>query len=292
MGINSFPGYKPGDIIDLSRFEKEKREKEITRDKNLESYLPFLNDSMQKIAENNNHDFPGFLDSDNRIAISGYDEEIDKKIVEKDELKFSLKENKTLANWQIDKEKDSSNLTEISITILLHKVLGNDFIVARSSAYDDYRNGVDQVIIYKPTGEVVCGIDEVILRTGDADSVVKSEKLQKVMLAGGANVKYGAKLNRVVSKVAEKKYEFIEKGGLVRSEVEHVPAFYMALSKLELGELLENLKNNPNKTSEFELAIFRKLLNSLELQFSRQKLSDDLKIKTESMLTKFRQSLG
>lgn len=293
MGIDSFPTYKPGDVIDLSRFEKNKKEKELTKDSNLESYLPFLNKTLSKIAEKNNLDFPGFLDSENRIALEGKDAIKDEETIKSDEDFFSSKEGKSLEKWQGDKEKDPSNLTELAITVLLHKVLGDDFIVTRSSKFDDYKHGVDQVIIYKPSGEVVCGIDEVILKSGDSDSSMKSEKLQKIMNSGGASIKYGARLKEIhsVVKTAEKKYDIIETGNnLVRSEVYHVPAFYMAISKLELGELLENLKTSSDEISSFEKNTFNKLFDSLASQVSRQDLKGELKVKAESMLSKFREA--
>lgn len=275
MGIDNFPTYKPGDIIDLSRFQKNKKEKELTKDSNLESYLPFLKSTLAKIAEKNNLNFPGFLNSDNQIEIEGRDARGDKSLVEAQEEGFRVKTGKNINDWKYDVEKNASNLTELALTVLLQKVLGSDFIIARSSKYDDYNNGVDQVIIYKPTGEVVCGIDEVINKLGEEGGQKKIEKLERIMAKGGAHIKYGAKL---------------ENGKLVRSELRNIPAFYMSLTKLELGELLVNLKNNPDETSEYEKNTFDKLLESLELQALKQNLSGDLKIKTESMLAKFREA--
>jgi len=273
MGIEYLSGIKPGDIIDLSRFDKHKKEKELTKDSNLENYLPFLNEALTKIAEKKNLDFPGFLNKDNRISIEGRDAETDKKIVAISENTYSAEVGKTVEDWHHDTEKNASNLTEMALTVLLQKFLGEDFIIARSSEYDDYNNGVDQVIIYKPTGEVVCGIDEVISKLGEEGSEKKVTKLENIMAKGGAHIKYGAKL---------------ENGKLVRAELKNIPAFYMSLSKLELGELLESLKSNPDNKSEFEQKTFSKLLDSLESQAVKQNLAGDLKTKTDSMLEKFR----
>jgi hypothetical protein len=273
MNVEYLAGIKPGDIIDLSRFDKNKKEKELTKDSNLGAYLPFLNEALTKIAAKKNLDFPGFLNSDNRISIEGRESESDKKIVAINKKTFSAAAGKTIESWQRDTEKNPANLTEMALTILLQKFLGEDFIIARSSEYDDYNNGVDQVIIYKPTGEVVCGIDEVISKLGEEGSQKKVSKLENIMAKGGAHIKYGAKL---------------ENGQLVRAELRNIPAFYMSLSKLELGELLESLESNPDKKSEYEQKIFSKLLDSLESQAAKQNLAGDLKIKTDSMLEKFR----
>ena len=275
MSIEYLPGIKPGDVIDLSKFNKSKKEKELTSESTLESYLPFLKETLSNISEKKNLDFPGFLNSSNRIEIAGPDEEADKKLVSTQAKTYSAEAGKTLEDWNHDTEKNASNLTEMALTVLLHKFLGEDFIIARSSEYDDYNNGVDQVIIYKPTGEVVCGIDEVISKLGEEGSQKKVTKLENIMAKGGAHIKYGAKL---------------EDGKLVRAELRNIPAFYMSLSKLELGELLESLKNNCNKNSEFEQKTFAKLLDSLESQATKQNLEGDLKIKTDSMLAKFRRA--
>jgi len=275
MGIEYLSGIKPGDIIDLSSFEKKKKEKEITKESSLESYLPFLNETLAKIAEKKNFDFPNFLNNDNRISIEGNDSESDKKLVSAQKEAFRIDSGKTLENWQRDTEKNASNLTEMALTVLLQKYLGDDFIIARSSEYDDYNNGVDQVIIYKPTGEVVCGFDEVIGKDGNDGSEKKKEKLEHIMAKGGARIKYGAKL---------------ENGQLIRAEIKNIPAFFMGINKIELGRLLESLKNNPEKNGEVEKEIFSKLLISLENQAAGQNMGNNLRIKTDSMLKKFREA--
>jgi len=162
---------------------------------------------------------------------------------------------------------------EIALTIMLAKFLKNDFIVARASSYDDYNHGVDSVLIYKKTGEVVCGFDEVIGNRGDDGGQKKAEKMENIMNKGGAQLKYGAKMLD---------------GQLVRSEVKNIPAFYMSLSKVELGELLDSLKNNSDMTGALEEKIFSKLINSLEEQAAKQNLNKSLQIKTELALTRLR----
>ncbi len=274
MGIEYLAGIQPGQKIDLSGF-KNKAENNLTKDSVLESYLPFLKKTLESIAGKNNADFSGFLNADNRISIDGREAEGDKKLVSAQKEAFRTDVRKTEEDWTRDTEKDASNLTEIALTILLDKYLGDDFIVARSSEYDDYNNGVDQVIIYKPTGEVVCGFDEVIGKDGNDGGEKKKKKLENIMAKGGARVKYGAKL---------------ENNKLVRSEIKNVPAFFMGISKKELGMLLKSLKDNPDKKNETENEIFSKLLTSLESQVDNQAIDGQLKTKTDLMLRKFREA--
>lgn len=270
MSIENFSEVKPGDVIDLSEFEKTKK------GPSFETYLPSLMVITSHLNKEVNEKFPYFINKEGQIGMNGFsDEETekDRKDVLAKEKLFSGDDGKDKLEWSRDKKRNTSNITEIALTILLQKSLGKDFIVARSSKYDDYINGVDQVIIYVPTGEVVCGFDEVIGNIGDDGGEKKKDKLEKIMARGGANIKYGAKL---------------KDGKLVRSEVKNVPAFYVSLSKESLRELLESLKNNPEGSSEVEERIFSGLLNSLESQVSGQNLNDSLKTKTSSMLEKFR----
>ncbi|MFZ4631613.1 MAG: hypothetical protein ACOYL8_00205 [Patescibacteria group bacterium] len=271
MGIDYLSGIKAGDIIDLSRFEKKK--KEI----NPEHYLACLKENLLKMAAENNEYFPDFLDNDGKISLSGREAESDKALTLAQEEGFSASSGKDLKTWRDATEKKSSNLTEIAITIMLHKILKKDFIVARASNYDDYNNGVDNVLVDKLSGEVVCGFDEVLSNIADDGGAKKEAKLEKIMAKGGARIKYGAKL---------------ENGKLVRSEVRNIPAFYMSLSKDELANLLESIKNNPSEIGLVEENIFNKLINSLEAQALNQDLNESLKEKTSLILKKLKEAIS
>lgn len=273
MGIESigeanFPGIKVVGHIDLNQFEKFKKEPSF------EKYLAFLKDkALPDLAHETNLEFTNFLAVDGRINLEGKDSTSDRKLVDAQEEGYSKSAGKNIHEWKRNNEKNAATLTEMALTVVLYKYLKEYFIVARASDYDDYNNGVDQVLIYKPTGELVCGFDEVIGNSGDDGGLKKASKLEKIMARGGAQIKYGAKM---------------QDGKLVRAEVRNVPAFYMSLSKVELGDLLESLQVYGDKTSAVEDRIFAKLLNSLEAQASGQNLSADLKIKTNSALEKMR----
>lgn len=268
--IEYLSGIKVGDKIDLSKFEKPKK------DPSFESYLPFLKEGLSKVAAENNRDFANFLDNDGRITIEGKDAASDKSLVAAQEEGFSQGMYKDLETWRRDSEKNPANLTEMALTIMLHKFLKENFIVARASCYDDYNNGVDQVLVYKLTGEVVCGFDEVLGHDGDDGGQKKEAKLNRMREKGGARVQYGAKM---------------ENGQLVRAEVKNIPAFFMSLSKVELRELLESLKNNPKETSAVEEKIFQKLLGSLEDQTANSQMNNDLRTKTQSALERLRAAI-
>ena len=274
MGIEYLSGVKPGDRIDLSRFErKTTQEKEINPD----HYLPSLKEGLFNLSKEANKYLDGFLDDEGKISISGKDEKADLALIASQEDAFSRdfygKKPEDMEAFQREKEKSIPNLTEIALTLLLDKFLKDRFIVARASSYDDYNNGVDNVLIDKKSGEVLCGFDEVVSRVGTSFSAKKEVKMERAMAKGGAKLKYGARL---------------ENGKLVRASASNIPAFYIPLDKKELKDLLEALKNEQDKDSSKEVMkkIFSKMLISLSDQISRYNLDDDLKNKTKAVFNK------
>lgn len=271
MNIEYLPGIKPGDKIDLSQFDRPKK------DLNPDKYLSQLKDRLSLLAQESNQSFPGFLNNEGRIILAGPEAQGDEALVRAQEDGFSQGVHKSLEEWHRTTERNPANLTEMALTVMLHKFLKEKFIVARSSTYDDYNNGVDQVLVYKETGEVVCGFDEVIGNNGDDGGLKKAAKLERLMARGGARIKYGAK------KVGTE---------LVRGEVREIPAFYMSLSKAELAELLESLSSSSERISAPEEKLFEKLINSLETQTLNQNLNQTLKAKTEEAISRLRESLS
>jgi len=285
MGIEYLPGIKPGDLIDLSRFGSKDKKSFSDRDNELrlkkeallkpESYFDYLKSNLAKIAEDTNQFFPGFLENDGRIALEGKDAAADSALTISQEDGFSrdFQGNQLgdLETWRQNIEKKEPSLTEMALTLMLHKFLKEDFIVARSSSYDDYNNGVDNVLIDKRTGEVLCGFDEVMSKKGEINNQRKELKLKKIMSRGGAKIKYGAKF---------------ENGRLVRSAVDHIPAFYISLDTNELGSLLAALSGANNQGRQIEESVFRRLINSLEAQIVNQELNSVLLEKTSLALKK------
>jgi len=242
------PNTPVGGKIDLEKFSKDRRRPE---DKVAwEKFSPFLEKELNNLAEKNNQELPGFLEADGRIAIAGADQASDQYLVSQQETAFAGGAGQVAA-WRASQEKNPATLAEKSLTIALSDVLGDSYLVARASQYDDYNNGVDQVIIDKQTGRVLCGFDEVLSRDGSESSQKKEEKLQRSVQKGGARIKYGAA---------------IKDGRLIRAKAENIPAFYLPVSKEELYQLLASQQagGQPRQTAENQ--IFSKLLTSLRSQ--------------------------
>jgi hypothetical protein len=153
----------------------------------------------------------------------------------------------------------------LAVTAVFHKVLGEKFIVVRSSTFDDYENGVDNIIINKETGDVVCAFDEVrensaAVRKIREDEMVemtrtedKEEKIKRKARNGGTKIKYS--------------FGF-DNGKLVKKETitTSIPMFYISVEAGELDKLLEGMNCVSDKPNAVELEIFDKLIASLESQ--------------------------
>ena len=138
------------------------------------------------------------------------------------------------------------------------------------NSFDDYKNGIDNVIIDKETGGVVCTFDEVNDLAGGSRHDKKMEKIKKKALQGGYSIKYG--------------YTFItdettSKRRLIQKETNNVPTFYLALSNDELKKLISSM-HDTSTISETEREVYEKLIKSLEEQVEfllKQKLPQKIR---------------
>jgi len=158
-----------------------------------------------------------------------------------------------VAKHREKKDASKSNQAEMIITALLHKVLKERFLVVRSAVYDDYNHGMDNLILDKETGAVICAFDEVLENQGDRERGAnkKIEKIKRVAIKGGTEAKYGIALKDEV---------------LTRAHVRNVPVFYLTLESKDLIELTDQLfKNNPD-IAEAEAKLFAHLVGSIKEQ--------------------------
>jgi hypothetical protein len=269
MGIDYLSGIQPGMKIDLNRFERPKQAPPRP-----ESFLMLMKEKLAvKAEEYNRIHSHNWLNSDGSINLPEHpDWEKDELIADEQEKQWAAESGKSREQWLIDKEKNPASLTEMALTLSLQRLLPERFMVVRSARYDDY-NGVDQLIIDRANGSVVCGIDEVIDREGNTGPSKKEEKIRKKMLNGGAKVKYGVR---------------VEGGSLQLGNLKNVPAFYLSLSPSELAILCQDLSQDEATPTEREL--FSRLRSSLSQQIkSYESLPLDRNLKANVAL--FAQSL-
>lgn len=144
-----------------------------------------------------------------------------------------------------------SDLAELVATVLFHKVLGKDYIIARASKYDDYF-GFDNIIVHKKTGTVVCTFDDVHDRKDGSTIQEKKREVVKSAQKGGATIKYGFTFRN---------------NQLVKEKIEHVPKLYMAFDMKELDQALETVQpSNLQSVSEAEYKVYNRMIENFEEQ--------------------------
>jgi hypothetical protein len=192
-------------------------------------------------------------------------------------------EKSMVEKYSTDRKKTKPALMESAITILFHKILQDRFLVVKSSEWDDYVNGADNIIIDKETGQIVGMFDEIDEKvTGQVkDRGIKKDKQVKIIeeaMGGGSEIKYG--LTFEPNGAGEKK--------IVKKSFANIPIFYLSLELEDLGDLINSLGNKLNdKIGAKGLEFFDKFIASLEgqadlLQDRLSSLTAEAKIKKVS----------
>lgn len=266
--------YKPGDRIDLSKFNTKK-------EKGIEQLVPLLEMASSQTNEWVAREFGlrNLVNKDGSISMKGFATENNGPYstgdIQKDENKITnieksfavaeneediVTQNRMIETWHKNRLKQKSSKVEVLITILLHRLLKDKFIVARTAPIDDYTEGADYIIVNPATGETICAFDGVAENDSKENefSIKNSDKKRKktetITKKGGANIKYGIQV------VDDK---------LIRKNISHMPVFYLSLSDKDFDSLMaltENRLNTP--ITQDESTIFNKFILSLEDQRS------------------------
>jgi len=176
-------------------------------------------------------------------------------------VKENFKEDKPLEKMKAERASSKNKLMEMAVTAIFHKFLGQEFIILRTSTYDDYfggrakdgkyLGGSDNLIVHKVTGEVLCGIDE-CHEGGRGETIEKKEKkMKKIAESGGVDVTYGMTID-------DKKLKL--------TSLKNIPVFYISLMRDELNELLEKMSydnTKSKKTLPVEQKFFGKFITSM-----------------------------
>jgi len=231
----------------------------------LERWVKNLKNSLENISKKINNEYnvainsdgeernTALLNEDGTIRMNAFnkgeggpykkEDKDDKKYIE-----YLEKEWEEEDGWSEEKkEKNFGELWEKAKTIILNKIIGEKFVVVRASKYDDYKNGVDNVIV---DGEnIVCAFDEVSAEEGTEKEAKKSEKVEEKNKEGGATIKYGITVN--------------EENKIIKKEIKNIPVFYLRLSGRDLVKLLHKMDYKSEEPSEIELEVFDELIKSL-----------------------------
>jgi hypothetical protein len=184
-----------------------------------------------------------------------YTEKKEKKFIRK---KFNLKDDTPItkelhAKWEREQQERLSELMEMAVMVILHKVLKDDYVVCRANKYDDY-HGIDNIIVNKQTGDVLCTFDDVRDDT-NAHGIYEWQKELHVEDSRGK------------SKMV---YAFtFEENKLIRKEITNIPKFYLRFDKKQLEDMLKAIDyKNINSANNSELAIYNFIIESLASQIN------------------------
>jgi len=227
-----------------NQMEFSRRTTELEKEQGIKNLEEFIETISQELQEDN---VP--VDSECRIDINAFKTHYAPGTIERDKKRTE----QIKSEWQ-DNDSDeiqTGEKLEMLKTAIFHKHLKQDFIVARSTLRDDFDNGVDNIIMEKSTGNVVCAFDEV----ADVSGSFYQEKIKKVLDKNihhdGASLKYGLGLDPKTKKV-------------IPEGLAHIPIFYLALPEGHVNQMVKNF--SPSSKSEHETKLFRYFISSLLTQ--------------------------
>jgi hypothetical protein len=193
----------------------------------------------------------------------------DKEDVKEKEKIFEKEEIERYGVATQEKLKATGEKLEYLKNIIFYKFLGKDFIVCRSSRYDDLKNGVDNLILEKETGNLVCALDECEIKRYE----VKEEAVWKKNLEGGGRLKYGLTT---------------KKGEIKLGSQENLPVFLLFLKDNLIKEGIEKLPESLSEISENDRLLFEAFKKEIEAQIAKLKLaSKSLNPKLKEKLYRF-----
>ncbi len=190
---------------------------------------------------------------------------------------YSVEGEKNIAKKYMKmKERDKNGQMEMLTNAVFYKILKERFIVVRASTYDDYVGGVDNYLVDKETGDIVCAFDEVHDYAAKGDR--KEEKWKRVesIGRGGKKIKYGV----------------VPQGDkLTQKEIRNVPIFFLSLTTEELERGMRSFSKELDSTpNEYEQKIFNKYILLLQEEYDRIK-DMEMPRPTRENLEKFRRAL-
>lgn len=227
----------------FSRAEIEAEKKEIKE--KIGRYFERLAEPLEKEAERLRN--LGFsVEADCRVNPAEFEDLVGEKEVVADAQKVQRLESK----WQ--KEPSSGELLEMVKTLGINKLwFDRRLISVRTSKYDDYVNGVDNLIFDTLTGEPIAAID-------DTTDVLKKDERQVLdKISGAAQVKYGIEYS---------------KEGIEKRSYSKLPVFVISSNPENLTRLAEDVINN--KESFEGVRALQELLAGLQEQY--QKIEDGI----------------
>ncbi len=259
----------------------ERKEIEKGKEKETEKLSTFIKELSEKLKKEG---VP--VDEDCRIEMTAFGNIYSPEVIEKDKKLvqgYELEWYKSFSPEEIKKEKlkkDGEKL-EMLKTAIFTKGLSQDFIAIRTSIYDDIKNKIDNVILEKNTGNIICALDEV----GETMTERYKEKAEKILLRnkkeGGGKLKYGIR-------VGKNKEEQLK---LILGKTENIPLFYLVLPKNYIEGGIKEFITSFEKKSDYEEKLFNYFLSVLFYQINYLKLETNLDLLLKNRLERFEKIL-
>ena len=265
------------ELIQLGETREEKKLKEkLEHLKNIYEYLK--NRGKEKIEELN---LENIVDEDFRaksdIFKDIYSEEIleqDKKKVKKIDGKIEQREIELFRKIRALK----GEIVEISKTIFSDKLFNNKFVVVRTNKYDDYVNGIDEILIDKETGQPIAALDLITYEPDyEKESIEKSIERKKRKFF--AKVLFGSFLKYSLYLDKNKKLRL---GGFV-----DVPFLFIKFNFQDILNIIKaDIENDDSKIKEIGKNLIDEILKFYEEEIFNLENEETISIK-ESAINNF-----
>lgn len=160
-----------------------------------------------------------------------------------------------IENDEREKMRDG-NISEDLLFIMMNKIAGDRYVTVRSSDYDDFRNGIDMLLVDTQTDSVICAFDATVSgeKSRAADKVERAGK--RVKNGKGFSLKYG------ISFTGENENPAMKLG-----ELDNLAALFLDIHKKDLTRVLRVMNFSiDSQISDAELDTANHLLDKLELQ--------------------------
>jgi hypothetical protein len=201
-----------------------------------------LNNKLEKIAkELNQIGVP--VDESCRLKIECYTAYPESKRIKDKNIENSRKKEYD----KIEEDKKIGEIFEKLKTAFLYNHLSENFIICRTTFFDDFLHGVDNIILDKKTGNVVCAVDDVVAGNSKEYEDKKNKQI-KVNERGGATLEYGLVLDAQHQKIS-------------LAPLKNVPLIVIALNINMVKKCLANFGSN---NAEFDKNMLTFFANDLQ----------------------------
>ncbi len=246
-----------------------------------ERFKKELSVALQRVSQKTNQELGTKLLSDDCcVSMKGHNANKDDLLKDKEWIrhkeglwimnKYSLQSEEEVsdamrAEFKDKRSQSKSELAEMISTYIMSKFIGDDYIIARASTYDDYR-GVDNIIVNKKTGAVICAFDDLhedIYNNDERDTALEEKKQWAIKMAerGGQKIKYGFGMDN---------------GKIIKKQLTNVPKLFLRFSVADLDNAINSIdcSDLTNKT-EGESLIFNRIIEQLVSQVDELRTHSD-----------------